>query len=270
MESISYGVRGNTTYVDVADIAPFFRLPSIRSISTLGYVASKTTLWPEMPGLSTVRHLDFSHAVIEGKMLENIFRSAHELETLHYNHFALFFPHRTPFHPATFAGALRTVKNTLRELKVTANSDERVNMLYRSQNIGCLQDFCQLRIFNASLEGLLFPDKKGARLLVDVLPSSIRQLEITDFASEWFRSHFHDLISQLIHVIDKKATRVPLLNRISALYAHVYPSLDELNKTLFMKFIDRAAGAAVELIELSWDAESLSYPRLQLTRDDRS
>lgn len=84
LEYVSYGVRGNVTPGDIADIAPFFRLPSIQRICATGHMRSTIRPWPAMLGPSNVKHLEFHYGAIEPSLLDDILRSAQHLGSLSY------------------------------------------------------------------------------------------------------------------------------------------------------------------------------------------
>ena len=119
VESVWYGVRGNVSTADVLDIAPFFRIPSLRTLEIGGHLTSRTVLWPKFPEPSAITHLHFRHVTIVPRVLADILHVTRCLESFHYNHCNL--SRRDDpmeFHPERFKDALQVAAHSLRELHV--------------------------------------------------------------------------------------------------------------------------------------------------------
>ena len=104
--------RGKRVCGDLADAAPCFRIPSIRSTETSDWVSSRTRSSQIFSSQSNVIHFLIRCGGIEPSVVGEILKIKPHLESLHYIHEDLSEPTPLHFQPRVFGDALRMRKHS--------------------------------------------------------------------------------------------------------------------------------------------------------------
>ena len=266
LEKIYYGVRGgNRICGDLAEVAPFFRIPSIRSIEISGWLSSIPSSSPIVSGQSDLIHLSIRYGGVEPSVIGEILKSTPHLESFHYCHGYLNELPPLRFNPRAFGDALRTTKHSLKILKLSTDARNVVGTSTYNHNLGTLRDFSKLEELYVSFEVLLGPSRPIN--LVNVLPPSIVHIKVEDFDGAWSSLYCEELVYCLVELFEQTQDRTPRLYKVAADYMPNRPDRNKRSKRAIVTLIEAAMHAAIVLEDFEWGKLRHQDPRLWLYKD---
>ena len=172
LEELSYDVRGNSSKWDINVLAPFLRLPNIRTVSA-GERMTSIQPWPQMPLNRSLRCLDLRYSGVSPESLSGLFKDVENLESFSYSWCptALFNEEnfeRRVLDLSKFGSALFNVASSLKELYLKSHHGgdpiSTLGSLRGLSNLRCLS--CPERFLSES------SDTKD---LMEMLPASLEE-----------------------------------------------------------------------------------------------
>ena len=231
---------GGTPVFNFNDILPFFFLPSMQSVITIGCrdphgplgleENRKRIYYPLPKGTSEITNLSLEHSEFKPRIMEGIVRACRALETLSVSYALRGFPDPNEypdiysalaiFEPRKLGEAVSSAKHSLRNLKLHVASFANHNYLTISQGdpviqpIGCLRSFERLSTLDIGLVILLGNDESSASLLADVLPASLESLRLRDDSLSYIYWTIGGLITHLGALAVDGPVRLPRLKSV--------------------------------------------------------
>jgi hypothetical protein len=192
--------------IKIHEIALFFKLPSMRSLSAHRLVESEYTF--EIPlGSSPITSIELTHSNCFYGMVGLITACAN-VKSFKYEHGDLKMP-RIMFRPADIHRAAASTKNSLESLWIGDAS----NCIQRDELIGSLASFAVLRDIHIRLPNLLNVNDFSLppTVLIDLLPASLESLHLSHVGNVYLSA----LSPPLITLVIESRTRMPRFAKLA-------------------------------------------------------
>ncbi|KAJ6093038.1 hypothetical protein N7486_008327 [Penicillium sp. IBT 16267x] len=229
LERVTVQTEDNKTVFDATEFLPVFQLPAMRvfsahAVSELQPYESISIYPKPSPGTSGIRELRLGGILARCNGSQGMYdyiTACASLETFEYQHdnTAIWGQYSLSFQPGAFYTALLTQKQSLRELRLNDNGDNKTdgcdNELDKDDyfnRFGSLVEFNQLRELRIPVRTLLefgHGDRPEVSL-PDVLPSGLEYLHLADY----HREDFDVVMADLKRVVTQRTERFSNLTKI--------------------------------------------------------